>query len=143
MDASSFESLLAICARALGFAVLLLYLMRTSNNRVARGYPLIAAVAATLALCTAGWTLAAIDAFTTRTLRFAISATVPFVQVLVLVMSLKWFIARHGRDPARLPANQFARDTWADTLMHAFVLFVLTIGGLFLIIQLQKASITP
>ena len=138
MDAIGFESVLIVATRTLAWTAFVLYVMRSRKNRVLRGYPVIGATAATLALCAAGWTLAAVDAFDDRALRAAIAATVPLAQVLLLLTALRWFAARVGRDPAPLPSSQFVRDETVDTLMHVFVLFVLTIGALILIVGLQS-----
>jgi hypothetical protein len=137
MDAIEIRSALVACTHVMAFAALLLYLMRASGNRVMRGYPLIFSVVLALSLCATGWTIAALDNFARPALRLAMATTVPLVQMLFLMMGLKVFVARVGRDPSRLPTHQFAGDTTADTLMHAFVLFVVTIGAIVLIATLR------
>jgi hypothetical protein len=140
MDAAGVQSALTVGTRVLAFSALLLYLMRTRKQRMIRGYPLIVAVALTFALCATGWALAAVAAFTRDPVRSALAATVPLLQVLLLAASIRWFITRVGRDPSPLPASQFARAATSDTLMHAFVLFVLTIGAFIVIVALEPTS---
>jgi hypothetical protein len=121
--------LLEATSLALVVAVPTLYSFRTSDQRPLRGRWLVGIGALVACVATIAWHQAASVGMDPSALHLAFAATVPLAQLILLVLSLaisRWLV---GRPPARFTFNGREQMN-SDAAMHAFVLFVIEIGGI-------------
>jgi hypothetical protein len=74
------------------------------------------------------WYLAWQAAFAGAAVDLAMAASVPLAQLIVLLLAMQIFKYLVGRAPAEFVFHRHGQEN-SDTLMHGFVLFVISIGG--------------
>lgn len=106
-----------------------LYVVRTDDGRPLRGRWLSLITAMVCCFVFMVWYVTLLANFQDKHIRFATAATVPLLQLVLLVAVLKFFSHVVGRSPASFVFHG-SKQSGLDTLMHGYVFLILMIGGI-------------